>query len=197
MKLGEARQKMKKKIFIGVIIAVVILVLVSFTGVVGYSSVKSNSVKVSPLFKVRTNRAIGEESKDISCKYVGKGITLPFPERDDRAIMVQKVIDRVRKMDDKTFEKFIAYIIHHVQKDKRFNGENTEEIRETFNLLRISDKPIPMFDDGSNNHNLFTLGQTVCGCPAFTFRGGIEGFILCLLLYPMSFITIFAHPFVY
>ena len=100
---------MKKKILIGSIIAVVILVLVSFTSVVGYNSVKSN-VKTSPLFKVRTNRAIGEESKDITCMFVGKGITLLFPKRDDKSVLTQKVVDRINRMDDKTFERFIKCI---------------------------------------------------------------------------------------
>ena len=83
---------MNKKILIGSIIAVVILVLVSFTSVVGYNSVKSNSVKASPLFSVRTNRAIGEETKVLTCKYIGKGITLPFPARDDKTVLTQKVM---------------------------------------------------------------------------------------------------------
>ena len=48
---------MNKKILIGSIIAVVILVLVSFTGVVGYQTTKSSTIaRASPLFKVRTNR---------------------------------------------------------------------------------------------------------------------------------------------
>ena len=64
---------MNKKILLGSIIAAVILVLVSFTSVVGYSSVKSTSGKASPLFSIRTSRAIDEETKDFTCDYVGKG----------------------------------------------------------------------------------------------------------------------------
>ncbi len=57
---------MNKKILIGSIIAVAILVLVSFTGVVGYQTTKSSTIaKASPLFAVRSSRAIDEESKDI------------------------------------------------------------------------------------------------------------------------------------
>jgi len=47
---------MKKKIIVGSIIAVVILLLVSFTSVVGYQSVESDSKIVLPLFKVRNNQ---------------------------------------------------------------------------------------------------------------------------------------------
>jgi len=56
---------MNKKILIGSIIADVILVMVSFTGVVGYQTTKSSTiVKASPLFTVRSCRAIDEDSKD-------------------------------------------------------------------------------------------------------------------------------------
>ena len=130
---------MNKKILIGSIIAVVILVLVSFTGVVGYQTSKSSTIaKASPLFKVRTNRAIGEESKDIACKYVGKGNTLPFPKRDDNALLTQKVVDRISKMDDETFEKLVGYIINHARMDKRLNGVKPDKIKEALNLLRYA-----------------------------------------------------------
>jgi len=57
---------MNNKILIGSIIAVAVLVLVSFTGVVGYQTTKSSTIaKASPLFTVRSSRAIDGESKDI------------------------------------------------------------------------------------------------------------------------------------
>ena len=66
---------MNKKILIGCIIAVVILILVSFTGVVGYQTTKSSDVaRTSPLFSIRSTRAIDKESKDLTCDYVGKGV---------------------------------------------------------------------------------------------------------------------------
>jgi len=55
-------KNMNKKILIGSIIAVAILVLVSFTGVVGYQTTKSSTIaRASPLFAVRSSRAIDEE----------------------------------------------------------------------------------------------------------------------------------------
>ncbi|UCF12212.1 MAG: hypothetical protein JSW06_09245 [Thermoplasmatales archaeon] len=179
---------MKKKILIGSIGAVIILVLVSFTGVVGYQTTKSSTIaKASPLFKVRTNRAIGEESKELTCDYFGKGSTLPFPERNKKVIIVQRVIDRIRLMDDKTFERFISNIINHAQMNNRLNNIKPDIIREALYMFRNSNKPLPIFNDGLNNHNLFTLGPTLCGCPPIpiTFGGGIGGFLLCILLLPL------------
>ena len=61
---------MRKKLLLGSIIAVVILILVSFTGVVGYQTTKSSTIaRASPLFSVRSKRAIDEEIKDLTCDY--------------------------------------------------------------------------------------------------------------------------------
>ena len=129
----------------------VVIITTSFAAAVGFQTVKSNSAINSPLFVVRSKRAVDEENKVLNCKYVGKGITLPFPRRDDKAIMVQKVIDRISKMDDKKLERFIAFIINHARKDYRFNGVNPDRIREAFNMLRYSDKPIQIYNVDPEN----------------------------------------------
>jgi len=100
---------MNKKILIGSIIAVVILVLVSFTGVVGYQTTKSTIARASPLFSVRSSRAIDEESRDLTCDYIGKGeeITIPLLKRDNKTFLLQQIIDRISKMDDKENHKII------------------------------------------------------------------------------------------
>jgi len=61
---------MKK--LVGSIIAVAVLISVSFTSVVGYNIVKSD-VKASSIFNIRTNRTIDEESKDCDCQDVNRG----------------------------------------------------------------------------------------------------------------------------
>ena len=104
---------MKSKLLVGSITIVVILIMLSFNSVVGYSSVRSTTGIESPLFKVRTNRAIGGESKILTSNYFGRGNTLPFPKRDDKAVMIQKVVDGIRTMDDKTFESFITSLINN------------------------------------------------------------------------------------
>ncbi len=99
---------MNKKILIGSIIAIAILIGVSFTSVVGYRSVESG-VKASPLFNIRTSRAIDENNQELSCEYVGKGeeITLPLQVRDNRLVYLHKCIDRISKLHDKGKNKII------------------------------------------------------------------------------------------
>ena len=97
---------MEKKILLGSIIAVVILVLVSFTGVVGYQTTKSSTIaRASPLFSVRSQRAIDEESKDLTCDYVGKGeaVSFPLPTLNSRNKLIQNGLEIFRGMDEKSF----------------------------------------------------------------------------------------------
>ena len=103
---------MNKKILFGSIIAVVILVLVSFTGVVGYQTTKSTITRASPLFSVRSKRAIDEESRDLTWDYVGKGITtfIAFPKRNERRVLTQNIIKLFDKIDDKEIEDILYQI---------------------------------------------------------------------------------------
>ena len=118
---------MNKKILIGSIIAIVILVLVSFTGVVGYQTTKSSTIaRASPLFSVRSSRAIDKESKEFTCDYFGMGkeSILSIPKREGRIELIQKVINNINKMDDKTFNKFVSLIFSRIKQ----NSINDEEI---------------------------------------------------------------------
>jgi len=143
---------MNKKILLGSIITVVILVLVSFTGVVGYQTTKSLTIaRASPLFSIRTSRAIDEESKDLACDYVGKGeeSVLSIPKRNDTKIEIEKVLDILTKIDDKTFNNFIKKIIQ----DKRVKDREIQTITKALFHLRntykekqyTSDSPIFCF----------------------------------------------------
>jgi len=132
-------KNMNKKILLGSIIAVVILVLVSFTGVVGYQTTKSSTIaKTSPLFSVRSSRAIDEERKEFTCDYVGKGEEnfLSIPKWNDTTIEMQKAIEIISKMEGKLFNKFIVLVIKQMQKDNRKTDKNAHEIIRALKQLR-------------------------------------------------------------
>lgn len=73
---------MNKKILIGSIGAVVIIVLAGFTSVVGVKSARQNNEKISPLFNLRAEKAIKNENRDItSTEYIGgekNTLLIPF-----------------------------------------------------------------------------------------------------------------------
>jgi len=86
---------MNRKIFIGCIVSVFILILVSFTSVVGSETAQSSnkSVPTSPLFTTQTIRSNNKEAPEIQSNYLGKGSQLNlFPERSLNEDMFNKAM---------------------------------------------------------------------------------------------------------
>ena len=137
---------MDKKILIVGIIAVAILVLVSFTGVVGYQSTKSSNIaKASPLFTVRSRRAIDEESKGLTCDYVWRGeeSVLSIPKRDSETSRIQKAIDI---MDDKAFSKFVTRIILSLKYQEQMTGKETSDALQALHNIRRNPNDMKYYD---------------------------------------------------
>lgn len=123
----------KKSLIEGSIIVVVLIILGSLSNVVGYQSVKSTVVNDSPLFRTRTQRAINKESNVLTSDYLGKGINaMSFPLRDNNSEVIQKFLDRIRKMDDDTFNRFVDYAI--IQINHKDNLKN--DVKNLINELR-------------------------------------------------------------
>ncbi len=132
---------MNKKILIGSIIAVAILILVSFTGVVGYQTTKSSTIaKASPLFAVRSSRAIDTENKGLSCDYVGKNnkIFFKFPKirQDKNKIKIISIIERISVMNDDDFEELCKKITYEVTNHMGFLGAYRRELINLIKKLR-------------------------------------------------------------
>ena len=175
---------MDKKPLIGVCIcAVVLLVLGSLSNVVGYQSVKS-TVNDSPLFSVRTQKAINQESKGTFISdFLGKGIesNFQFPARENRMIMLQKVIDIVRKMDEKEFNRFQSIVVSRFYEDKTNKNIDVTNIVLALTQLRSNTKElnINQFDKEGNKKDGRTIHFT-CPLPSidYWFPGCIIVFVL-------------------
>ena len=136
---------MKKKILIGSIIAVVILILMTFTSVVGFQSVKSNSKIHSPLFKIRSERVSNTAQKRFLSNYIGKedDITISFPTRDNKTSSILKIMNNIINMDDETFHRFIDKI----EKSNQVDAQEVQKVTDACKLIRkISDKGIQYID---------------------------------------------------
>ena len=178
---------MDRKILLGSIIAVVILVLVSFTGVVGFQSVKPSTIaKASPLFSVRSKRAIDETSKDIACDYVGKGSILPFPKRDDRTVLVQKFIDSISTMDDETFKIFKILVINYIHRNSEYKNIDTDKINTALHQLGTKPDIIRDFIKTGNGDATSSPEETICnwrpGCILYHIYDIIGDIILGVFL---------------
>ena len=147
---------MNKKILIGSIIALCILIGVSFTSVVGYRSVDSD-VKASPLFNIRCSRAIDEEDEGFRCEYVGKNEenTIWLPNRDNKIELVQNFIDRLSKINDKSLDNFIDKSIIKLYHNEGFRNLNVNLITNSLKQLINNPEEVRNYED--NNFDIETI----------------------------------------
>lgn len=173
---------MNKKILIGSIIAVVILVLVSFTSVVGYSSVKSDSKVLSPLFGIRTNKANNKKKNAITCDFINKGkaIKLLFPKRPEKVKLVVNFIDYMNRLNEKSLDR-VSDIFYNGLHDENKVNIDRENIREA--IYFISENP-----ELSKNYLLTDNEQS--GFVNFTY-GNFEG-LECIRAYIIAFLFVMA-----
>jgi hypothetical protein len=170
---------MKTKILLGTIGAVAILILVSFTNVIGVESTTSNSINDSPLFSIRTKKAINQASKTVlTSDYLGKGLNaIQFPLRDNRTGLIQKAIEIIEKMDEKEFNLFQNLILSHFSKEKNIKNIDIINLLTLLKLRYIpKELEIKQFDMIGNKTKypptfamydetcLLTIGNWFPGC---------------------------------
>lgn len=135
---------MNPKILLSSLGAVAILILVSFTNVVGIQSTTSDSVNDSPLFRIRTNKAINNDNRVITSDYLGKGLNaIQFPLRDNKTVMIQKFIDGIRTMDDDTFYRFIDYAVNQINHNPKLKNINSQGIIAVLYQLKNNQHILP------------------------------------------------------
>ena len=175
---------MKKKILIGSIIAVVILVLVSFTSVVGYNSVKSDSKIASPLFGIRTNRAINKEQNAVTSHYIGKGkaINILLHKRNDKAEWVENFANLVKRMDEKSLDIVADIYINELESNENIDHIDSNYIRDAIYFISKNpeiSKSFLLQEKEKSDSNDYTYGNpTRIGC---IFSLIIEAFIYMIL----------------
>jgi len=152
----------KKTLAIGSIIACIIILLASLSPVVGYNSARS-SVRDSPLFSVRSQRAIDKEEDALRCDYIGKDKEniLFFSDRWTRSAVIQKFINSIEQMDENEFERFIELIIKHASQKGIINHRSIPKLITAFYQLKYNPELLKnyIFED----RNMLTVNCTVNG----------------------------------
>lgn len=185
----------KKPLIVVCLCAVVLLVLSSLSNVVGYQSVKSTASIDSPLFNIRTQKAISQDSKILlTSGYLGKGrnaFQIPMP--DNRTVLYQKIVEKIRSMDEATFNNLITMIMlqkNHVPTLKNINSQYIitvlYQIKNNQNsLLNLKID----FDADSHQMQITSQELTVCltGCILYFIVSYIcfivaTGFIILLTI---------------
>jgi len=136
---------MKKKILFSSIVAVIVIILASYTSVVGFQSTESSKVRLSPLFRIRSKRVIDIENKDtLTSDYLGNGkeIDLFIPDRDNQNVLLQKITYIISRMDDSEFHTLKQLLKRKVQEDPNlyqksdYIEKELEKIRENSYLFK-------------------------------------------------------------
>lgn len=183
---------MKNKILLGSIIAIVIIILASYTSVVGFQSTQTSKVGLSPLFRIRSKKAIDTKYKDIiTSDYIGKGNedNLQIPTRDNQDTLIQRVIDRIKGMDEKSFDRFVLLLINRFQQEIEARNIDIGRLITILNEIR-TDKSIINVVDGNEPPTLFgcikiTLNIWLPGCILAQLIGKLGGII------PLFIVTIY------
>lgn len=137
---------MKKRIILGSIVSVVILIGVSFTATVGVKTAAPDTT-TSPLFEIRRQGTTDDARNEITSEYIGKqkGITLPLPTIDDTAEILKRVILVLKRIDERTYKKlFEISPTHYASKVPDLDFEK-KELSLFFDTLKDEEerKPIP------------------------------------------------------
>jgi hypothetical protein len=106
---------MEKKILMLSVSAAVLLVLASFSSVIGTDTTQSSEEIRSPLFAIRTQRSVVKESQQsVQTSYLGKGLSsnLFLNPRPSLGIAIDRTV-RLLSQNPAFFAKFIKTISSH------------------------------------------------------------------------------------
>jgi hypothetical protein len=144
---------MKKKILLGSIFAVAIIIFLSFTNVVGYQNDKPSFINKSPLFSIRTNRAIEQENNLGSSDYIGKGkdTGLSFPIRNKNSITTDEFVNWIVNMDKKSFMNFKTLVMSRLNKEDKLSDTHIQKALTALSEIREKPELMKKFFGDFNN----------------------------------------------
>lgn len=119
-----------KKLLWWSLIAVILITLPLITPVIGVQTNNKSISDVSPLFGIRTDRAIGKENQNlINSNYIGNKNTVTIPLTfHSRATITQNVVQKIIEIDSRLFNRLLAYLIKATHNSENLPFEITEAI---------------------------------------------------------------------
>lgn len=176
-------KRMNKKILLGCIGAIVIIMLASFSSVIGEQTRNSSEMKNSPLFHIRTLRNTDNSNRvAITTDYIGKGksITLPLSTHSKAQLFFRKAIESINKIDEASFNNFLKTAVNKLRESEMVNKEDIPKLEELFHFLRKNPdevKNYPVVERKSEQLKLWTSGCQTINC--YTLQ---DTPILCFIL---------------
>jgi len=132
------QKNISNKLIIGCIGITILIILTSFTTIAGKQNTNSSNNNHSPLFNIRTLRAINKQNREVvTSEYIGKGkiLNLPLPKLNKNKNL-QKAVDGISLMNDKTFNKFLSTTITQLLNAEKIKNEDISKIKEIFQFFR-------------------------------------------------------------
>jgi len=176
-------KKMNKKILLGCIGTIVIIMLASFSSVIGGQTKNLSGMENSPLFHIRTLRTTEKSNGDaINTGYIGKekSITLSFSTHSNTQLFFQKAIESLTKLDEASFNNFLETAVNKLQESKMVIKEDVPRLKELFHFLRENPdevKNYPLVERKNEQLELWTSGCQTVNC--YTLQ---DTPILCFML---------------
>jgi len=127
-------KEIDKKVLFGSLIAIIIIILPSINSVISVQTDNKSISDVSPLFYIRTDRAIGKESQNlIKSNYIGNKNTVTIPLTfHSKATITQNVLQKIKEIDIRLFNRLFTYL-----KKATHNSENPpSEVLKAIHLIQ-------------------------------------------------------------
>jgi hypothetical protein len=152
---------MKKNIrYLVGILSCIIIILAGLSPVIGYKNVVS-SVKDSPLFHLRTQRAIDKEQNIQRCTYLGKGKEVIFPvfRQHNKVLLHKEMMEALFNMNDKELYDFAKLVINNMNHNMKQRNIDINDVLLAFSYLKENPKIFKNYDTDENN--IFTYDCSI------------------------------------
>jgi hypothetical protein len=182
------QKNIDKKILLGSILSVILIVMTTFNSVVGFHTTQSTPMIKSPLFTIRTQRAINTSNdQNVVSEYFGKTKTsaIPFPQQNTTLLQFQQAVDGISKMDDHTFYAFVDATMDTLQKTNTIDNDDISKIKELFQFVRENPEDAKKYPFDLRKHS-YTIG-----CPPPTFDETPEW---CFTLFVFVILLLITSP---
>jgi hypothetical protein len=171
---------METRFVVGCTLVAAALVLVSFSSVVGFQTMQADAA--SPLFTIRSTRAVEKESARLDREYIGEDqqTSLQFPERDGRMDSIDLIIESVRRMDDASLRRFAFLVYSHLRLAGDAKGFDSQEV--TSLLLQIRSSPDRVVKDIEQRKGTLLMSNICTLYCTFDFTKECRFFFLLFLI---------------
>ncbi len=180
-----------KKILLGCIGAIVVIILASFSSAIGGQTRNLSGMENSPLFHIRTLRTTDNSNGEgITTGYIGKekSITLLLSTHSNTQLFFQKEIESLTKLDEASFNNFLETAVNKLLEAEMVDKEDIPRLKELIHFLRENPdelKSYPIVERKNEQLKLWTSGCQTVNC--YTLQDTPRLCFMLLVTFPIWF----------